>query len=422
MLWLWLVLQSMAIRAAAGDNATATAGGSLTAAAHTHPPGPPGRPVSTRSKRLRHQHQHQPTPEEREAANVLSVLLFIMVSSQYALFAWKQRHFASYQYCTLIGLWVFPVLFSLWFRFWKFLGCWLAYSLSTSYFVRLATSKPLPRGAPASVYRWFSTVHHTTHIAALTGYFVGMLDSFGLSPFVLLASVFYGPVHMPPHLPRDEHGVLLPLPPGVAAVKLMREICAMLLFYGLYFGVLTRDVAEVSTQRISTALGLGKKVDDDMMSDWARKNTCALCSCDLHPEHALVPAHPALQHGRGGESAPAPKAVTRPEPLFELRCGHIFHESCIRGWAIVGKHNTCPYCAAPVDLSLILGNSPWQKQSLIWLRLLDGVRYLIVWHPMILALAHVLLHWLFPHHVFGHPPPHAHVAGSPAAAVGTGPS
>jgi len=47
------------------------------------------------------------------------------------------------------------------------------------------------------------------------------------------------------------------------------------------------------------------------------------------------------------------------------RCSHTFHESCIRGWAIVGKQNTCPYCAAPVDLKTILGPSVWQKQSLV---------------------------------------------------------
>ena len=27
---------------------------------------------------------------------------------------------------------------------------------------------------------------------------------------------------------------------------------------------------------------------------------------------------------------------------FALECKHCFHEACIRGWAIVGKQNTCP--------------------------------------------------------------------------------
>jgi hypothetical protein len=30
------------------------------------------------------------------------------------------------------------------------------------------------------------------------------------------------------------------------------------------------------------------------------------------------------------------------EPLFKLKCGHSFHERCLRGWTIVGKQHICP--------------------------------------------------------------------------------
>lgn len=33
-----------------------------------------------------------------------------------------------------------------------------------------------------------------------------------------------------------------------------------------------------------------------------------------------------------------------PEATFELSCKHVFHEHCIRGWALVGKKDTCPLC------------------------------------------------------------------------------
>jgi hypothetical protein len=46
------------------------------------------------------------------------------------------------------------------------------------------------------------------------------------------------------------------------------------------------------------------------------------------------------------------------------------------------------YCVEKVDLSKILGQSPWEKQGLVWIQLLDAVRYLVVWHPIILAVAH----------------------------------
>ncbi|XP_040887559.1 uncharacterized protein LOC121177328 isoform X2 [Toxotes jaculatrix] len=38
------------------------------------------------------------------------------------------------------------------------------------------------------------------------------------------------------------------------------------------------------------------------------------------------------------------------EDTYQLSCGHIFHEFCIRGWCIVGKKQTCPYCNEKVDL------------------------------------------------------------------------
>ena len=40
------------------------------------------------------------------------------------------------------------------------------------------------------------------------------------------------------------------------------------------------------------------------------------------------------------------------ENTFRLSCGHEFHEFCIRGWCIVGKRQTCPYCHEKVDLKV----------------------------------------------------------------------
>jgi hypothetical protein len=40
------------------------------------------------------------------------------------------------------------------------------------------------------------------------------------------------------------------------------------------------------------------------------------------------------------------------ENTYRLSCGHEFHEFCIRGWCIVGKKQTCPYCHEKVDLKV----------------------------------------------------------------------
>lgn len=66
------------------------------------------------------------------------------------------------------------------------------------------------------------------------------------------------------------------------------------------------------------------------------------------------------------------------EDTFQLSCGHTypqtlfscslllhrrfpqrlrgFHEFCIRGWCIVGKKQTCPYCSEKVDLRRMMSN------------------------------------------------------------------
>ncbi len=41
-----------------------------------------------------------------------------------------------------------------------------------------------------------------------------------------------------------------------------------------------------------------------------------------------------------------------------------FHEFCIRGWCIVGKKQTCPYCKEKVDLKRLFPN-PWEVSEMI---------------------------------------------------------
>lgn len=90
-----------------------------------------------------------------------------------------------------------------------------------------------------------------------------------------------------------------------------------------------------------------------------------------------------------------------------------FHEFCIRGWCIVGKKQTCPYCKEKVDLkkmfcnpypffinntavavnSLLIGifyltifYFRWERPHVLYGQLLDWLRWLVAWQPMILFL------------------------------------
>lgn len=44
------------------------------------------------------------------------------------------------------------------------------------------------------------------------------------------------------------------------------------------------------------------------------------------------------------------------EKSYTLSCDHTFHEFCIRGWVVVGKLQTCPYCKEKVDLKQMFKN------------------------------------------------------------------
>jgi RING finger protein 121 len=93
-----------------------------------------------------------------------------------------------------------------------------------------------------------------------------------------------------------------------------------------------------------------------------------------------------------------------------------FHEFCARGWVMVGKKDACPNCGDKVHLRMLVGSSPWETQSLVWVHLLDALRYLIVWNPVILIVTQLALNGMglihhMPKHAIGGM--HAHGA-SPA--------
>merc|ERR1719370_71149 len=134
------------------------------------------------------------------------------------------------------------------------------------------------------------------------------------------------------------------------------------MFYALYYGVVARDFAEICTEKMAANIGYYKQ--EGIPERHLETDTCAVCGNKL-----LVTAD---QDG-----------VL--ENTFRLACGHEFHEFCIRGWCIVGKKQTCPYCHEKVDLKRMFPN-PWEKPHVMYGQLLDWVRWLVCWQPVILLL------------------------------------
>ncbi|KAG1654225.1 hypothetical protein FOA52_004501 [Chlamydomonas sp. UWO 241] len=281
--------------------------------------------------------------EDERMSPVMAVILlygtlFIMLGAQTALFYWKKKDRKSYDLVTLMGLWTVPAIVSVQLRFWKFMLVWLLFTGVTAYVLKLCMKAKLDSTTPRLVYTWFLRVYQTSKAVGVVGYAMLLLEAFGM-------------------------GMLwhMLLPPDTA-------LC--LTWYGVYFGVLGRDCAEVAADRMAATLSrnLGARIND-----------CGVCGNELRDFSHL------------GE-APAD------EVTVQLDCKHCFHDLCIRGWTMVGKKDTCPVCAEKVDMRTLNADRPWETQNLTWIQMLDAVRYLVVWNPLIFMVVSVLFHLFAPHH------------------------
>jgi len=143
-----------------------------------------------------------------------------------------------------------------------------------------------------------------------------------------------------------------------------------MLCYGLYFGVLGRDYVEICSDRMASTIGYYSK--DGFPSKHLRAHICAVCG-------------QATSQPMSSLAEPVPVTVNPAEPVYQLECKHVFHEKCIRGWCLIGKKDMCPYCKEKVDLKQFKKN-PWDTQQQLYLQLLDGMRYIIVWQPIVLVV------------------------------------
>ncbi|KAI8977579.1 hypothetical protein BDF20DRAFT_906525 [Mycotypha africana] len=196
---------------------------------------------------------------------------------------------------------------------------------------------------PRLVYKWYYVVYNVSFVVGLIGYIIILFVFFGLAE---LFNAYSGLI---------EFGVLL-------------------LCYGLYFGVLGRDFVEICTDRMAATIGYYSK--DGLPNKYLGEGVCAVCG------HATSANTMALNH-----EDPAQRPMFLGDPVHRLSCKHVFHEKCIRGWVLVGKKDICPYCKEKVDLKDFKKN-PWDTQQQLYLNLLDGVRYLVVWQPVSFSEKH----------------------------------
>lgn len=321
---------------------------------------------------------------------------------------WKRVHLSSFELVSLAVLWLFPAVVAFVQQFPRFLVIWAVFSVFTGIIVREANKRQIHGSTPRRVYTFFLVGYRICYALAVLGYIMIMLDFMGIS------SIFTGHAHH--HQGRGGHPLhqrglgesSQPTGDGASfsqeeadarAAKEAAEHLAhaqshypltatgfLLIFYGLYFGVLGRDLASLCASRMAATIGYSSH-DGRPPSNMLGNNTCAICNNPLYAN--LVQQFVADE---AGNVRPAPPKQEE-EQVFTLTCGHAFHDFCIRGWLLIGKKSTCAYCCEKVNVSQTLIKTPWEsvQAGVAWSALLDFIRFSIVFYPAMIALANAAL-------------------------------
>nr|XP_013807019.1 PREDICTED: RING finger protein 175 [Apteryx mantelli mantelli] len=289
--------------------------------------------------KFQHQKMHaKHHGHESMHTEMILILIAALIVAQIVLVQWKQRHCRSYNLVTLLQMWVVPLYFTIKLYWWRFLSVWGMFSVITSYIIFRATCKPLSGRTPRLVYKWFLLIYKLTYAIGIVGYLAIMFTMFRLSLFFRI---------------KTEDSM---------------DFGVILLFYGLYYGVMGRGFAEICSDYMASTIGfynISGIPTRNLSSD-----ICAVCGqkifVDVNEEGTI-------------------------ENTYQLSCNHVFHEFCIRGWCIVGKKQTCPYCNEKVDLKRILSNpypflNKWECTHVLYGRLLDWLRYLVAWQPVVIGI------------------------------------
>lgn len=190
----------------------------------------------------------------------------------------------------MLAMWLIPFFISIKFVHVRFLIIWCIFTSITVWIALKANRTPIERTTPRLFYKWFLLVHKITYFLGIAGYIGLMFTFFGLN-FLLLLS------------------------PTTAL-----DVSLLVMFYGVYYGVLSRDIAEICSDRMAAKIGVKLGVfyskhgsllklkflkyytETGMPQRRLETNTCAICTNPimvLNNEEALI------------------------EESFSLPCGHM---------------------------------------------------------------------------------------------------
>ncbi|KAK6089306.1 hypothetical protein P3W45_001714 [Vairimorpha bombi] len=123
----------------------------------------------------------------------------------------------------------------------------------------------------------------------------------------------------------------------------------------VYFGLLSREVIFFLSETMASNTGFYSK--EGVPSRKNNNSLCMICT----------------------------KIFDNTELVHTLICNHSFHETCIKGWCIIAKKNSCPHCKKGVDLSTI-PKDLWYRTEVWFYPLINTLRNFIVFSVSITIL------------------------------------
>ena len=111
---------------------------------------------------------------------------------------------------------------------WSLTCIWLVFSFVTSLVTKRSLEKPIKGTTPRLVYKWFLLIHNISFFIGIFGFITIMATYLGLN-------------------------LLLGANPAI-----WMDLGKLCLFYALYYGVISRDFAEICTEKMTANIGYFK--------------------------------------------------------------------------------------------------------------------------------------------------------------------
>lgn len=146
--------------------------------------------------------------------------LLAAVLFQIAIYQWQKKHYRSFLIVSLAGLWLLPIFIAITFGNRIFMATWTAYLLMNLDIMRKCRRKPISPSTPRYVYKFYHLLFQATLASGIGGYILFLANT-----FVFMSTRVF-------------------------------EYSLIVIFYAVYFGVLSRDMIDLVSDLMATSLGV----------------------------------------------------------------------------------------------------------------------------------------------------------------------